>query len=54
MRPQRIVIGTMVLGVAMSLAVTASTVQQPDQHDHSAPTGRVGAVYFGTSCAPAV
>jgi hypothetical protein len=54
MRLRRIVIGAMAMGVTISLVVAASAGQQPDQHDHSAPAGRVGAVHFVTSCAPAV
>src|SRR5688572_31076721 len=54
MRPQKIVIGGLALGVTMSVLVAASAGQQPDQHDHSASAGRVGAVHFATSCAPAV
>ena len=43
----------MALGVTMSVVAAASAGQQPDQHDHSVPAGRVGVVHFGTSCAPA-
>ncbi len=54
MRPQRIVIAALALGVTVSALVAASTGPQPDQHDHGAPAGRLGAVHFATSCAPAV
>jgi hypothetical protein len=53
MKPQRILIAAVALGVAVSAFVTASA-GQPDQHDHSARAGRLGAVHFATSCAPAV
>ncbi len=54
MRPQRIVIAALALGVTVSALVAASTGPQPDQHDHGAPAGRLGAVHFATSCAPVV
>lgn len=41
--------------LAWSMALTsASAGQQPDQHDHGAPSARLGTVHFATSCAPAV
>src|SRR5512134_4006150 len=42
-----------VLASSVTLAA-ASASQQPEQHDHGAPTGRLGTVHFTTSCAPAV
>jgi hypothetical protein len=51
---QRIVIAALALGVMVFALVTASAGQQPDQHDHGAPAGRLGAMHFAISCAPAV
>jgi hypothetical protein len=38
----------------MTVAMVESAGQQPEQHDHTAPAGRVGTVHFDTSCVPAV
>jgi hypothetical protein len=51
---QRIVIAALALGVTVFALVTASAGQQPDQHDHGVPAGRLGAVHVAISCAPAV
>jgi hypothetical protein len=41
--------------LASSVTLTAASAgQQPEQHDHGAPAGRLGTVHFATSCAPAV
>lgn len=41
--------------LSWGLALTAASAgQQPEQHDHGAPAGRLGTVHFATSCAPAV
>jgi hypothetical protein len=54
MRPHRIAIAALAVGVTLSALVTASPGPQSDQHDHRASAGRLGAVHFATSCAPAV
>ena len=54
MNPHRIVIGVMGLAVTMTVSMVESAGQPPEQHGHTAPTGRVGTVHFNTSCVPAV
>ena len=51
---KRFASAAMVSGVTGSLLVAAAIGQQPEQHDHGAPAGRLGTVPFVTSCAPAV
>ncbi len=46
-------LAVVVLASCVTLSV-ASAGQQPEQHDHGAPAGRLGTVHFATSCAPAV
>lgn len=48
----RIVVAAMALGITASPFATAA--QQPGQHDHGSPTGRLGTVHLDTSCAPSV
>jgi hypothetical protein len=54
MRPQKILIVGLALAVMTSALGAASVPQQPDQHVHGAPAGRLGTVHFATSCTPAV
>jgi hypothetical protein len=51
--PPRAIRALASLAAAVALAA-ATAAQQPEQHDHGAPAGRLGAVHFDTSCAPAV
>lgn len=53
MRLRRIATAALVLGFTGSAFAGPSAGQQPGQHDHGAPAGRLGAVHFDTSCAPA-
>ena len=53
-RPHRFVLVPLLLCVTVSLHVTSSAAQHPDQHDHRVPAGRLGTVHMATSCAPAV
>ena len=51
MKRQRMAIAVLTLGLAASAHASARASQQ---HDHNAPTNRLGTVHFETSCAPAV
>lgn len=52
MKP-RILLAALALGNAAT-ALPASAGQHSGQHDHGTTAGRLGAVHFGNSCAPAV
>jgi hypothetical protein len=43
----------MLVALALSAVTAVSARQQPGQHDHGSPAGRLGSVHFATSCAPA-
>ena len=53
MRSYTFVVAVLTLGFVLRFAAP-SAGQQPEQHDHPAPAGGLGAVHFATSCAPAV